>query len=133
MPAGPSMPPAPGLFSTMIGWPRWREAISESLRRCVSVEPPAGQGTMSVIGRVGYVSAAPALAGRIAARASMHAASFGNLIAASPLSFGLHVGGRDHLRPLGDFLVEEPRGIARRAADGFHAQLLETRADLRRR
>ena len=36
------MPAKPGLFSMMIGWPSCREASSESLRRCVSVDPPAG-------------------------------------------------------------------------------------------
>ena len=50
---GPSIPPKPGLFSTMIGCPRCFAASSASLRRCVSVDPPAGHGTISVIGRVG--------------------------------------------------------------------------------
>src|SRR5258706_6846061 len=62
------MPPAPGLFSTMMGCPRFFEASSASLRKCVSVEPPAGQGTTSVIGRAGKPwASAPAARPRQAA------------------------------------------------------------------
>ena len=37
----------------MIGWPSWREAMSQSARIWMSVVPPAGQGTIMRIGRLG--------------------------------------------------------------------------------
>src|SRR5258708_27328247 len=68
------MPPAPGLFAITIGCPRCFEASSASLRRCVSVEPAAGHGTISVIGRLGKPwASAPALANPNAASAAASA------------------------------------------------------------
>src|SRR5712692_1779968 len=69
---GPSVPLAPGLFSTTMGWPRYFCAISANLRRCTSVEPPGGQGQISVRGLDGNVCAAapPAHAAAAAASAS---------------------------------------------------------------
>src|SRR6185503_9880915 len=61
MVAGPTVPPPPALLSTAIGWPRIFEALSAIARIEMSVEPPAGHGTISVIGLVGY-SCAPAAA-----------------------------------------------------------------------
>src|SRR5688572_26375374 len=114
MPEGPSMPPAPGLFSTMMGWPRWRPAISASLRRCVSVDPPAGHGTMSVIGRFGKACAntpAGANASRDKATSAIRCATVIFFLLEGLLLFELHVRTGDHLRPLGDLLVQEPRGL----------------------
>src|SRR5215218_6367345 len=59
MVAGPTVPPPPALLSMAIGWPRILEALSAIARIEMSVEPPAGHGTISVIGLVGY-SCAPA-------------------------------------------------------------------------
>src|SRR6188508_1088994 len=122
------MPPPPGLFSITIGWPRWRDAISESLRRCVSVDPPAGHGTMSVTGREGYASAAAAGNAHANART---AKAVRNLIGIASVSFGLDLGDGDDLRPLGDLVVEELGGLRRRAADGLDSELVEARADVR--
>ena len=59
MVAGPTVPPPPALLSTAIGWPMIFDALSAIARIAMSVDPPAGQGTISVIGLVGY-SCAPA-------------------------------------------------------------------------
>src|SRR6185295_5833485 len=61
MVAGPTVPPPPALLSIAIGCPRILEALSAIARIEISVEPPAGHGTISVIGLVGY-SWAPAAA-----------------------------------------------------------------------
>jgi hypothetical protein len=37
----------------MIGWPRIGRMRSAMMRAVVSVEPPGGKGTISVIGRLG--------------------------------------------------------------------------------
>jgi hypothetical protein len=59
MVAGPTVPPPPALLSMVIGCPRIFEALSAIARIEMSVEPPAGHGTIRVIGLVGY-SCAPA-------------------------------------------------------------------------
>ena len=61
MVAGPTVPPPPALLSTAIGCPRAFDALSAIARIAMSVDPPAGQGTIRVIGLVGY-SCAPAAA-----------------------------------------------------------------------
>ena len=53
MVAGPTVPPPPALLSIVIGWPRIFDALSAIARIEMSVEPPAGQGTIRVIGLVG--------------------------------------------------------------------------------
>ena len=53
MVAGPTVPPPPALLSTVIGCPRIFEALSAIARIEMSVDPPAGQGTIRVIGLVG--------------------------------------------------------------------------------
>src|SRR5690606_18817066 len=50
--------PAPGLFSTMTGWPRVVLRDSAMARPTMSVPPPAGKGTINLIGRAGQASAA---------------------------------------------------------------------------
>src|SRR5258706_13782130 len=112
MPAGPSIPPTPGLFSTMMGCPKCLDASSASLRRCVSVEPPAGHGTMSVIGRVGKscASAAGAIAPNTASAANAIAGMlFMRFLLGALLLLGLDSGDGDDLGPLRDLLVEEAR------------------------
>ena len=61
MVAGPTVPLPPALLSMAIGCPSTLEALSAIARIEISVEPPAGHGTISVIGLVGY-SCAPAAA-----------------------------------------------------------------------
>src|SRR5690349_12589189 len=114
------------------GWPRWRPAISASLRRWVSVEPPAGHGTMSVMGRLGKscACAADIASAANAASAARRIQFIGLLL--RWLHFRLDAGGRDHLRPLRDLLVEEPRRLLRGRAERLDAQLLEARAQLGR-
>ncbi|MNS59375.1 hypothetical protein D3C72_923310 [compost metagenome] len=57
MAAGPSVPPAPGRLAMTTLWPNSREAATASARICVSVAPPAGKGTIKVMGRAGNVAA----------------------------------------------------------------------------
>src|SRR5258708_3634621 len=67
--AGPFMPLPPGRFSTTTVWPRCFEPSSAILRRWISVEPPGGQGQISVIGLAGKGWArAPGAGGSIAGR-----------------------------------------------------------------
>src|SRR3954462_7327649 len=49
----PIMPPAPARASTTIGWPRMLDIFSVTIRLIVSAGPPAGNGTMNLIGRFG--------------------------------------------------------------------------------
>src|SRR4051812_24617704 len=123
------MPAAPGLFSTMMGWPKCFEASSASLRRCVSVDPPAGHGQMSVMARVGKswaVAAAQARPSAASAAAAMAWTRFIHFLRRRLRSLlGLDAGGVDHLRPLHDLLVQKPPGLAGRRADGVDAELLE--------
>ncbi len=70
MVAGPTVPPPPALLSMAIGCPRIFEALSAIARIEISVEPPAGHGTISVIGLVGY-SCAPAATEISTPRAAM--------------------------------------------------------------
>src|SRR6516225_9129788 len=51
------MPPAPGLASITIGWPRSCETRSRTTRLTVSDALPAANGLMTLIGRVGQSSA----------------------------------------------------------------------------
>src|SRR5436305_14666245 len=73
MVAGPTVPPPPALLSVAIGWPRCLEAASAIARIEMSVEPPAGQGTISVIGLVGYSCAKATLQGAMSANAAINA------------------------------------------------------------
>src|SRR3954468_13849003 len=68
--AGPMVPPAPGLFSITIGCPRCFSVALASARMPMSVEPPAGQGTISVTGRVGNCCACAEPANSAKAEAS---------------------------------------------------------------
>ena len=55
--AAPSMPPAPGLLSTMTFRPSTLLALSASTRITTSVDPPAGHGQMYLIGLLGKACA----------------------------------------------------------------------------
>src|ERR1700759_4375947 len=68
MVAGPTVPAPPALLAMTMGWPMNFEALSAIARIEISVDPPAGQGTISVIGLVGYSCASAGLA-KIAAAA----------------------------------------------------------------
>src|SRR5437763_351824 len=54
------MPPAPGFASITIGWPRSCAMLSTTTRLTVSEALPAGNGLMTLIGRVGQLSASAA-------------------------------------------------------------------------
>ena len=49
----PTTVPAPGLFSTMIGWPRDSDIFWANARPIWSVAVPAANGTMALIGLFG--------------------------------------------------------------------------------
>src|SRR5688572_17833727 len=138
MPAGPSMPPAPGLFSITIGWPRCFDASSASLRRWVSVEPPAGQGTMRVIARVGksWAAAGPATSPAASRAAAARALTVVMTLMTPPCvrvsGVGLDAGALYDALPLGDLAVEEARGLGGARSDRFHAERREAIAQFRR-
>ena len=50
---GARVPVAPGRLEITTGWPNSFAAIWASARNCTSVTPPAGKGTIRVIGRLG--------------------------------------------------------------------------------
>jgi hypothetical protein len=47
------LPAAPAMFSMMTGWPSTPRNCSARYRANVSVAPPAGNGTIMLIGRAG--------------------------------------------------------------------------------
>ena len=49
----PMLPPAPGLFSMITGWPRRSVSLPATARADRSVEPAGGKGTTSLMGLVG--------------------------------------------------------------------------------
>ncbi len=51
--SAPSMPPAPGLFSTTMGWPSFVPKYSASARDMMSAAPAGGKLTIQRIGLVG--------------------------------------------------------------------------------
>lgn len=53
-------PVAPGVLTTEMRWPRTFSISLARIRTVRSVAPPAGQGTMAVMGLVGFQSAAMA-------------------------------------------------------------------------
>src|SRR5690349_2272200 len=83
MVSGPFRPLPPGRFSTMTGWPSCLDASSAILRRCISVEPPAGQGQISVIARFGKFCALAA----VDATASNAQAAIDAVLSASFIQF----------------------------------------------
>src|SRR6476661_2318308 len=69
--AAPRVAPAPGLLSTITGWPIAADSLVEMARARTSVVPPAGKGTTMVTCLVGQAcaDAAPAIAQRTATAA----------------------------------------------------------------
>jgi hypothetical protein len=57
----PMTPAAPPRLSMTNGWPRPAASLSATIRATASTPPPAGKGTIKVIGRSGYLSAAAAM------------------------------------------------------------------------
>ena len=49
----PRLPPAPGLFSMMTGWPSRSDKNWPMMRATTSLGPPAGNEMTHLIGRVG--------------------------------------------------------------------------------
>ena len=65
------VPPAPGRFSTITGWPNPSERICAVIRASASAGPPGANPTSSLIGRSGNACApAPLLASANAIAAS---------------------------------------------------------------
>src|SRR5690348_11354173 len=48
------VPPAPGRFSTMIGWPSCLASRSRTVRATMSVAAPAANGTTALMGLAGH-------------------------------------------------------------------------------
>src|SRR5262249_37137709 len=72
-------PPAPGLFSTITGWPMFSDSFCPTSRAKRSLPPPAAKPTIKWIGRLGKFAAlspcAPAAPATIAASAAKPAVS----------------------------------------------------------
>src|ERR1700680_5131586 len=68
-------PPAPPRLSTTIGRPSASLSLSAMIRAMMVVLPPGGNGTTSVIGRLGYgwAIAGPETTACVAASAATHA------------------------------------------------------------
>src|SRR5580765_8081537 len=64
--SAPSRPPAPGLFSTTIGWPSRLPKYSARVRDRMSAAPAGGKLTIQRIGLVGHGVCAMATAGATA-------------------------------------------------------------------
>src|SRR5258708_209988 len=64
------LPPPPGRFSITTGWPRPPPHLPATARAEMSVEPAGGNGTISLMGLVGYDCAAASVAQAKVARAS---------------------------------------------------------------
>src|ERR1700730_14844496 len=47
------VPPAPGLLSTMNGWPSWSDSCAATVRAITTVALPAGSGTTTCTGLSG--------------------------------------------------------------------------------
>ena len=56
--AVPVMPPAPGRFSTTMGWPIFGPMISARMRTEPLPAPPGAKGTITLTGLVGQVPCA---------------------------------------------------------------------------
>src|SRR5215510_184010 len=61
--SAPSRPPAPGLFSTTIGWPSLLPKYSARVRDRMSAAPAGGKLTIQRIGLEGHAACAFAIAG----------------------------------------------------------------------
>src|SRR5690349_16017602 len=64
------LPPAPGLLSTMKGWPKTRCSSGASARARMSVVPPAAKGTTMRTGLLGHALWAAATSGDSSAAAA---------------------------------------------------------------
>src|SRR6266705_5831188 len=95
---GPTVPPAPGLFSIRTGWPTYFVAISAKRRRWVSVDPPGGQGQISVIGRDGNSCAAAGSARTSPSSASLRASECMRLLQPKRARLPTPAGERDTAR-----------------------------------
>src|SRR3954449_9519170 len=84
--SGARMPPALGLFSTMIVWPSGLAIACATTRATVSVGPPAAYGTSMVRFLVGYCCAPAVPAASASAKATMRAAFIGGILLADSLS-----------------------------------------------
>src|ERR1700676_5116956 len=71
----PMTPAAPPRLSVTNGWPRPAASLSATIRATASTPPPAGNGTIKVMGRSGYLSAAAARAMSSAPRTRTAAAA----------------------------------------------------------
>src|SRR5262249_17212310 len=58
--SAPILPPAPGRFSTMTGWPRVLASSSPTARASTSTSPPAGNAAIMRMAFVGHACAPPA-------------------------------------------------------------------------
>src|SRR5688572_18615305 len=117
------LPLAPGLLSTITGWPSCLPMSAASMRATVSRMPPGATGTTSVIGRLGNGCATAEAAAARNAKAAARSARFTLL--------RLDAGGPDDRPPLVDLALVERRESLRRlllAGRDVEAEIGEARA-----
>src|SRR5215831_16679897 len=126
----PMLPLAPATFSMMMLWPSDVLILSAKMRPSTSSAPPAGNGTTTVIGRVGK---ACALATRVTAGSAAVPAAKCKNRRRVPCMFpsaseqparllGLDVGRPDDLGPHLDLDLDAGRELLRRARDDVVAE-----------
>src|SRR6185503_108194 len=120
MSAAPMVPPAPPLFSTSTGWPRFSLIFCPTRRATMSVVPPAGNGTTTLIGLDGkdWANAAPHARPRSRTKALM--------------SLGLDPGLLDQHRVLLQLARDQVVELLDRHRQRIAAELADRRSDLGR-
>jgi len=73
--SAPMLPLAPGLFSTITGWPRRSESFGPTVRAMMSMPVPGVKGTTTLIGWLGQVWAWTVRAGATSALANAAASA----------------------------------------------------------
>jgi hypothetical protein len=106
------VPAAAPTFSTTMVWPRISPIASACSRALASTPPPAANGTISVIGRVGQ-SCAGAVAGK-AARAATAATVIRSVVIDNSISIEIDAARFDRLDPAGKLRFHELRQEFRR-------------------
>src|SRR3954468_24695 len=100
------MPPPPGTFSTMMGWPNVSPSAGCRMRASESIGPPAANGTTMVSGRLGQSWAAAGETNSSAASSAMGR----NRISGLPAGHGKAIGVRYTIHRSAGFNAANRRG-----------------------
>src|SRR5579864_455496 len=132
----PMVPPAPGRFSTITGWPSAGESLSLMVRAMMSVALPGVKGTMTLTVPEGYpcaravprgdrINPTTAIAENIAFISSFLVS---HRRRAPPRSLRLDAGSLDDAGVLGDFAAHEAGEFLRGHIHGVIAEAVESLA-----